>query len=400
MAPEGKKKILFVDDDPNILNGLKRMLRRMSTEWDMVFVESGAEALEYMKRNPIDVVVSDMKMPGMDGAHLLEQAMNEHPEVVRIVLSGYSDKETVLKSVQVAQQYLSKPCDPDKLRATIERACALRNILTNHSLKRVISQISSLPSLPELYQEILEELHSIEPSIQKIGDIIEKDVAMTAKILQLVNSAFFGMPRHIGSPHQAVTLLGLETVKALVLSVKVFSQFEETKVPRKFFDTLWKHSMKTGRLVREIVKVEKVEKEIAEDSYMAALLHDVGKLVLAASFPEDYREIIGVSLLKKAPIRTTEQEKFGTTHAEVGAYLMGIWGLPDNIIEALAFHHRPAKCPVNRFAPLTAVHVASAIEHQCDPRNEIDYSGEVDLDHLARLGVAERFEVWKRLSIE
>ncbi len=400
MAQAAKKRILFVDDEPNVLSGLKRMLRGMRREWDMVFVESGPEALAQLNTIPFDVIVSDMKMPGMDGVQLLEQAMKEHPEVVRIVLSGHSEKETVLKSVRVAQQYLSKPCDPETLKLTIDRACALRDILINDSLKRVVSSIESLPSLPELYQEILEELQSDEPSIQKIGSIIEKDVAMTAKILQLVNSAFFGLPRHISSPQQAVTLLGIETTKALVLSVKVFSEFHNKKIPRKFLDALWSHSIATGKIVREIVKVENVEKGLADESYMAALLHDVGKLVLAASFPEGYGQIIKESNSEQVPIRIKELERFNTTHAEVGAYLMGVWGLPDAIVEALAFHHRPAECPVGRFAPLTAIHVASALEHLFNAKNQIDYSGEMDRRHLERLGLAERLELWERLSME
>ncbi|MBW2027401.1 MAG: HDOD domain-containing protein, partial [Deltaproteobacteria bacterium] len=238
--------------------------------------------------------------------------------------------------------------------------------------------MDSLPSLPKLYQEIMAEIQSEDPSIQKVGEIIAKDVGMTAKILQLVNSAFFGMPRHIKSPQQAVTLLGLETVKALVLSVQIFSQFDGTKIPKKFLEGLWHHSMATGSYVRQIIKTEEVEKTLADDTYMAAVLHDVGKLILAASFPDRYRELIKKSRENRLPIRHFELEDFGTTHAEVGAYLMGLWGLPDAIVEALAFHHRLAQCPVQRFAPLIAVHVASALEHQANNEEQIDYSEELD----------------------
>ncbi len=391
----GKKRILFVDDEPNVLSGLRRMLRGMRREWDMVFVENGAQALERLSKDPFDVIISDMKMPEMDGAELLTKVKEQYPEVVRIILSGHSDKEMILRSVRSAQQYLSKPCDAESLKSTIERACALRDILANESLKAVISGIETLPSLPELYQEIMEELQSGDPSIQNIGRIIEKDVGMTAKILQMVNSAFFGLPRHISSPQQAVALLGLETVKALVLSVQVFSQFDGKKIPRKFMDSLWKHSMATGSLVRVILKCEEVDKETADDAYMAALLHDIGKLILAESFPEKYQAIIKEVAAQKIPIRHKEQEVFGTTHAQVGAYLMGLWGLPDNMVEAIAFHHVPNECPVERFVPLIAVHVASALEHQGS--SEIDYGEEISREHLCRLGLEERLEQWESL---
>ncbi|RLB26100.1 MAG: two-component system response regulator [Deltaproteobacteria bacterium] len=392
-----KKKILFVDDEPNVLNGLRRMLRGMRKEWDMHFAEGGEQALNLLSTTRFDVIISDMRMPGMDGAELLSIVMQKYPEVVRIVLSGHSDKEMILRSVRPAQQYLSKPCDAQTLKSTIDRACALRNILVDESLKKVISSLDSLPSLPELYQEILHELQSEDPSIQKVGDIISKDVGMTAKILQLVNSAFFGLPRHISNPQQAVTLLGLETVKALVLSVQVFSQFDDAEIPHSFLDALWHHSMGTGKIVREIVRAEKVEKDLADDTFMAAVLHDVGKLILAASFPEQYKQLIKKCSEAKLPLRHAERERFGTTHAEVGAYLMGLWGLPDTIVEALAFHHRLAECPVERFAPLIAVHVASALEHESHVREEADYSNEIDLQHLAKLGMDGRLEGWRKL---
>ncbi|MBW1731727.1 MAG: HDOD domain-containing protein [Deltaproteobacteria bacterium] len=400
MANKTKKKILFVDDEPSVLSGLKRMLRGMRAEWDMSFVESGEKALELLGKDRFDVIVSDMRMPGMDGAELLTLVMKQYPEVVRIVLSGHSDREMILRSVRPAQQYLSKPCDAETLKSTVTRACALRDLLVEDSLKRVVSQMDSLPSLPKLYQEIMAEIQSEDPSIQKVGEIIAKDVGMTAKILQLVNSAFFGMPRHIKSPQQAVTLLGLETVKALVLSVQIFSQFDGTKIPKKFLEGLWHHSMATGSYVRQIIKTEEVEKTLADDTYMAAVLHDVGKLILAASFPDRYRELIKKSRENRLPIRHFELEDFGTTHAEVGAYLMGLWGLPDAIVEALAFHHRLAQCPVQRFAPLIAVHVASALEHQANNEEQIDYSEELDTEHLNRLELADRLDPWKEACNE
>lgn len=400
MANKTKKKILFVDDEPSVLSGLKRMLRGMRAEWDMSFVESGEKALELLGKDRFDVIVSDMRMPGMDGAELLTLVMKQYPEVVRIVLSGHSDREMILRSVRPAQQYLSKPCDAETLKTTVARACALRDLLVEDSLKRVVSQMDSLPSLPKLYQEIMAEIQSEDASIQKVGEIIAKDVGMTAKILQLVNSAFFGMPRHIKSPQQAVTLLGLETVKALVLSVQIFSQFDGTKIPKKFLEGLWHHSMATGSYVRQIIKTEEVEKTLADDTYMAAVLHDVGKLILAASFPDRYRELIKKSRENRLPIRHFELEDFGTTHAEVGAYLMGLWGLPDAIVEALAFHHRLAQCPVQRFAPLIAVHVASALEHQANNEEQIDYSEELDTEHLNRLELADRLDPWKEACNE
>jgi len=220
-----KRRILFVDDEPMVLKGLQRSLRKMRDEWEMTFASNSKEALDILGSEPYDVIVSDLRMPEMDGAQLLAEVKSKHPEVVRIILSGQVEQETTFKSVQLAHQSLSKPCDADILKHTLNKLFALRNLLEDESIKRIVSQTETLPSLPAVYTEVVGELQSPEPSVQKIGDIISKDMGMAAKILQVVNSAFFGLVRKISNPKEAVMLLGTETIKALVLSVKIFSEF-------------------------------------------------------------------------------------------------------------------------------------------------------------------------------
>lgn len=207
-----KLSVLFVDDEPHVLQGLQRMMRSMRQEWEIITAGGGLEALDLLSRKPVDVVVTDMRMPGMDGTQLLNEIKNSYPQIVRIILSGQSDREMILKSVRPAHQYLAKPCNDEILKSTIERSCWLRDLLADNSLKQLISRIDSLPSLPTLYLEILRELESPYSSMQKIGEIISRDIGMTAKILQMVNSAFFGFRRHIASPAEAAELLGLETI--------------------------------------------------------------------------------------------------------------------------------------------------------------------------------------------
>ena len=224
-----KKRILFVDDEPKILEGLQRTLRSMRQEWEMQFAGSGQEALECLSKEPFDVVVSDMRMPGMDGAQLLKEVMRLYPQIARIILSGHSDQEIVLKSVRIAHQYLAKPCEAETLKSVVTRTCALRELLADDAVRRMVSNMDSIPSLPSLYAEIMEEIQSPNASIQRVGKIISKDMGMTTKILQLVNSAFFGLRRHVSSPSQAVSLLGLDTIRALVLSVHIFTHFDSQK---------------------------------------------------------------------------------------------------------------------------------------------------------------------------
>jgi YesN/AraC family two-component response regulator len=186
-----KKRILFVDDDPNVLQGLRRMFRPLRHEWDMTFIESGQEALALLAHTPCDVVVSDMRMPEMNGVQLLMAVKERYPHIIRIVLSGYAGHELLLPSVKLAHQYLSKPCDAAILQTAINRTCTLYELLSKETLQRLVAGITLLPSLPTLYQEIMEAVHSPNSSLAQIGKIIEQDLGMTAKILQLVNSAFF-----------------------------------------------------------------------------------------------------------------------------------------------------------------------------------------------------------------
>ena len=390
-----KKKILFVDDEPNILQGLRRMLRNMNDEWDMSFAENGYEALDILSKDSFDVVVSDMRMPRMNGAELLDEIRKRHPQIVRIILSGHSDKELILKSVRSTHQYLSKPCDAEKLKETVHRSCALRDFLEHDSLKRIISQVDSLPSLPSLYAEVMDELQSSDVSTKKVGEIIAKDLGMSAKILQLVNSAFFGLPVHISSPSQAVNLLGIDTVKSLVLTAEIFSIYDQKKLPGFSIETLWEHCMSTSTIAKEIAKSENTDSTLIDEAFMAGILHDVGKLIIAGSLPDNYKNVLELVRSEKISLSHAEYLSLGATHAEMGAYLLGLWGLPNSIVEAVAFHHCPGKSLTHSFNPLTAVHMANVLDHveKDHPSSDETIPG-VDYAYLAELGLIERISQW------
>ncbi len=393
-----KKRVLFVDDETKVLQGLKRMLRTMRKEWEMDFATSGELALSKMEEQPFDVVVSDMRMPGMDGAELLTHVMNRFPNAVRIVLSGQADKEAMLRSIGPSHQYLSKPCDAEMLKQIVGRACGLRDILTSDRLS-FISQMEGLPSLPEIYTELVEELKSDEPSIAFVTRLIEKDVGMTAKILQLVNSAYFGVRKHVSSTAMAIKLLGLENVRSLVLFANVFSQVSMSHAVEGFSpETLWKHSGAVGQLCQEILRSEKKEKEMIDNALTAGLLHDCGKLVFAANIGKDFGDAMRMARKEEIPLSQAEEETIGASHADAGAYLLGLWGLPDAIIEAVAFHHAPSKCFDSELSALTAVHVADALmrEYADSP----DHAGPTDLDpnYISTIGVDDKIESWRKLA--
>jgi putative nucleotidyltransferase with HDIG domain len=397
MSEIAKKRILFVDDEPMVLMGLQRTLRKMRAEWEMAFTSSSKEALDILGQQQMDVIISDLKMPEIDGMQLLGEVKARHPRVVRILLSGHHEHEMTLQSVQYAHQNLSKPCDTVVLKQTLAKLFALQDILSDESLKKIVSQIESLPSLPSIYSEILDEMHSKDPSIKKVGDIIAKDLSMTAKILQVVNSVFFGLSRKISSPQEAVMLLGLNTIKSLVLSVKIFAEFSQKKFSWFNIDELFNHSMAVSAFAKAIVKSEKLGQDVMAYSLMAGLLHDLGKLILATNFQQTYQQVLTAAKGSDQNLWDLEYDAFGTSHAEIGAYLMGLWSLETPIIEAIAFHHRPANSMSENMGLLTAVHIANAIDHISQPATNGSPDLQYDLQYLDTLGLTDRIPEWRRV---
>jgi HD-like signal output (HDOD) protein/CheY-like chemotaxis protein len=392
------KTLLFVDDEFRVLQGLQRQLRSMRNEWDMNFADGGRKALDFMAERPVDVLISDMMMPEMDGAELLTEVSNRHPNTVRIVLSGHAEREAVLRLVGPAHQYLSKPCDAEELRAAVARAFALRDLLSNERLKQLATQIKCLPTLPTLYQQLTDELRKEDASMEQIGEIISHDIGMTAKILQLVNSAFFGLAQPISSLAEAVMYLGLSTVRALVLSLQVFSQFKNPALEGFSLDALADHCWKTAVLARRIGRLESNDTKVMDQCFLAGLLHDVGRIILADGLPEQYKKAWHDARQQHQPVWQAEQMEFGATHADVGAYLLGLWGLPNPIVEAVALHHFPSICAAPGFSPLIAVHVANAFAHEKDgsPAESIHIATET----LTKLGLADRLADWRDICFK
>jgi HD-like signal output (HDOD) protein len=390
MSEKGRHRthrVLFVDDEPKLLQAIHRTLRGMRHEWEMAFADSGQKALGMMKEKPFQVVVTDIRMPEMDGVALLTETMKHYPKTIRVALSGQADKDLMARSTRVAHQFLSKPCKVEMLKSTISNGC---------SLSSMIGRIDSLPSLPALYTELVDELNSSDGSIKKVGEIISKDLAMTAKILHLSNSAFFGFRTQISSPSKAAVLLGMDTVKTLVLSLQVFSQFKLNKKLTAFIEHLQGHSVRTGILAKNIAKEADQDRVTIDHAFMAGTLHDLGKLIFAAKFPDQYQVIIDKVKNENSPFSECERATFGVTHSEMGAYLTGLWGLPAAIVEAIAFHHNPSKCVFQQFSPLTAAHLADVMVHQKSDTDGERCSGQFDGDYLSTLNLTDKLPEWQK----
>lgn len=385
-----KSQVLFVDDEALILQGLQRSMRVMRNEWEMTFVDNAAAALAFMEKQPVDVIVSDMRMPAMNGAQLLGEVMKRYPKTVRLILSGHADQDLILQCVGSTHQFLSKPCDPEQLRATVTRAMALESKLKNERLQQLVGRMEHLPSVPSLYSEIVDRMHDPETTLDDIGAIIAKDIGMTANILKLVNSAFFGLRRQVANPAEAVAYLGLDTIKSLVLSTHAFSKFETLKVEGFSLTQLWDHSMQTAAAAKRLVQVELNDRKLMDEAFVSGLLHDAGKTALAFNFPDQYGKILERAKSGGVDFLQVECDTFGASHADVGGYLLGLWGLPTPVVEAIALHHQPMLTATDSFTPLTAVHVANAIINAGTAREP-----EVDAGYLERLKLADRLNGWR-----
>lgn len=395
-----KKKILFVDDEPNILSGLKRMLRSQRNEWDMQFAEGGKAALEVMANEAFDAVISDMRMPGMDGAQLLEEVKKLYPESVRFVLSGHSDQELVMRSVGPSHQYLSKPCEPELLVATLADAFALREVLASDSLRKLVAGMTSLPSLPTIYARLVEKMQDEDSSIKEVGAIVEEDPAISAKILQLVNSAYFGLGRQVSSPAEAANFLGMDVIKGLVMSEGVFSQFDPATVKALSLDKQRSVSLQVSSIARKIAREEEASQVELDQAFLGGLLHDIGTLVLASNATEEYTRARDMAKEQEISISEAEVEVFGTTHAEVGAYMLGLWGIDDTVVSAVAYHHHPENSPGTTFSPLVAVYVASVGVENMLSDSPQEFSEALNMEYLEKIGMTDRIDDWNTLCVE
>jgi HD-like signal output (HDOD) protein len=400
LPEDRKRRILFVDDESLILEGLQRVLRAQRNEWEMVFANCGNQALAELEAGPFDVIVTDMRMPGQDGVALLEQVKERFPAVVRIVLSGFVEKDSALRAIPVAHQYLAKPCEPSKLREVIERCCSAGNYLEDDATRRVVGAVGELPSLPRHTAMLLDAIQDPNASIPQIAKLVEQDVGITAKVLQLVNSAFFGIPREISSVCQAVSYLGLHVLKSLLLSAEVYKMFRPSKqAPGFSFEGFQEHSHLTARIASRLP----LPASMTSTAVVAAILHDSGMLVLSARRSHEFGQVLAVARKDKRPVWRVEEELLGTSHAEVGAYLLGVWGLPQPIVQAVAQHHRPSPEPPAQ-ARLTipaAVYIADVLALECQAASRCEFpTAHEGFDPAYLTGLGEEIEGWRGIAAE
>jgi putative nucleotidyltransferase with HDIG domain len=351
------KRILFVDDERPVLDGLRSRLHRQCGKWEMIFVDSGAAAIERMREHSYDVIVTDMRMPTMDGAELLQTVSTCWPETIRIVLSGYAELDQTARLIPIAHQYLSKPCQPHHLENVVDRCLLLHELLQAPKLRAIVGRIRKLPALPKIYTALQNTLRNENVTLAEVAALVEADAALAARVLQIVNSAFFRLARRISNIEQAVGYLGFTTIRNLSLSAELFSRWAGVTRTGPDLDKLQLHA----HAVAAAASVLTLKTSVADDAMLAGLLHDIGYWVLAQESPDELTRAVELATAEALPLHAAETQVMGASHAEVGAYLLGIWGLPYAVVEAVAHHHQPERVSHSEFDVLAALTVAHSL---------------------------------------
>jgi HD-like signal output (HDOD) protein len=395
-----KKNILLVGKDPALVREWRNRIddpANAQIVWTAEFAGTGAEAFGLTNKFKYDAIVADVCLPDMNGVELLDQIMDRHPGSIRVAMSDIADMANTVKCIGKAHHHILKPCDVQTMINALNDAVELEAWMPSEAVQKLMTQMRRIPSPPNIYFEVISELRSPNASVERIADLIAQDPAITAKLLQLANSAVFGLHMQIVRPIEAISYLGLETSATLMLLAHTFSSFAQLELSGFSVESLWRHSVLTGQLARRIAQTEDATGEIIDQAFTAGLLHDIGKLLVGANLPAAFGQVM--TLARKANCSAWEAENQlipGASHAELGGCVLGIWKLPRPVVEAVALHHRPGRLIEPVFSPLTAVHAANVIAHEVCPQDMALAPSKLDVDYLKDLGLERRVEEWQQ----
>ncbi len=385
------QRVLFVDDEPFVLRAVERGLRRHAGRWQLAFADSADDALEEMAKSPTDVIVTDISMPHTSGIELLHRVRQAYPDTVRVIMSGNIEHEIATGALPVAHQFVAKPWQRDHLVEVIERALRVRELLAAPALRVVLGRMSAMPSIPACYDQLARIVDDPHVDPATIAALIEHDEGIENRVLQSANSPFFGLSQRVRRVSEAVHALGGHMIKNLVLVAEVFRLFEEKRCAAGFsLSAEQHHAMLIGAVASAIAPPG-----LGEACFTAGLLHDLGKLIIAAEMPERWVTVATIAAHEQSVSTALELAHIGATHGEIGAYLLGIWGMPADLVEAVAFHHRPLRAGRAMLGPLAMVHLANALVGEA--------LGEHDsLDHayVEALGVGDQLDAWRATARE
>lgn len=389
------RRVLFVDSSPEAFVGLQEQMSDAGPPWQVDYAASGEQALAVLAAEPVDVIIVDEQLAPMDGVTLLTRVREKHPTTIRMILSQSSAANRPSLAAIVAHRVLAKPCNVSELALMVRRSCALRTLTGETEAYRRTMAAAALPSKPGVYMELNRVLSDPTWQPSQVSAAVERDVAMSAKVLQLANSALFGLTQNVTAVKDAVVYLGVETVKSLALTAEAFGKLGPRNTTDFSFDAFQNHAMLVARITAAMLPTGRAQQE----AVTAALLHDIGKLVIISDGSTRWSQLKRQAAAREIPVHELEQENDGVTHADIGAYLLSLWGLPDAIVEAVAHHHTAGRVPGVALDSVVAVHVANALAHELEPAAD-DAPPHTGLDEelIGRLGLESRVELWRNAA--
>lgn len=385
--------ILFVDDEVDILAGLQNTLRKRTDEWDMKFVMSSKEALEVLANAKFDIIVSDMQMPGMDGAELLAIVQELYPHMTRFLLTGQADRQSILRTIPVTHQFIYKPCSPENLLDLLDRTCALHSRIQNEIVRRLVSTAQSVPSVPKVAARIAGLMARENASILDIAKVIESDPGLGARVLQVSNSAAMRRSRKFTNISDAVCFIGLECAKSLAMAHEVFRATPENRPFIRLLERTYSKSCLATALVTEYLEGHP---EVGTAT-TASLLRDIGLIVSASVSPEIYRLAMDANA-KSESLIFLENTCFGVTHAEIGGNLLALWGIPMAVVEAVACHHSLQDSTIEPVI-MAAIHISDVIAESPNATKD-EISSSINWEFLEANGLVEKANEWLEFDVQ
>ena len=367
--------------------------------WSVSRVDTAEEMLERIQQYHYDIIIIGISdNPELVLAGLI-QVIRISPDAVRIAVTGNLSPAIAARVSEVTHSSLPENCTDVQISLAVEQALKVASLIRKPEIKDFIGRIERLPSLPDIYEALNTALLSGQSNARDIAQIVERDPVMSAKVLQLVNSAFFGLERQIYRLNEAVTILGVRLIRDLTLASHIFEAFPQSAEWTSFsFSQIHSRSMLVARLAQDICRSVKADRHVQGQAFLAGLLHDFGMIMLASHDPEKYRLVMSKASDLSQPLYVVEKMNIGVSHAEAGAYLLGLWNLPPKVIEAVLFHHFPGSCPSGDFQPLTAVHIADALLPSVNNGIGCSVSSQLSMKYIDRLGLKSHLNQWEVMA--
>lgn len=360
------KRVLCVHDDPAVLERLRRILLEQERDWDVRLCEDEESAMSAIHAWTPDVVCAGIRPPVLDGIVLLTRVRDRSPETIRIALGGL-EKDEVLRAHRIAHRAVSETAEPAAFVETLRRPLLLRDLVASPPLRSMLGKVGQLPAAPHVYAELTRRLDDPRVTVGELGSLVEQDTTLAAQVLRIANSAYFGRDRAVASLSDAAARLGTRLLRSLVLTAEVYGGFAIPPRLVPVAEEIQRHASLVARLASSL----EPRTAWAEDAFAAGLLHDLGKLVLLARVPDLFADLLADAEASCRDLHEVELGRLGAHHGTLGACVLGMWGLPSTVVQAVLAHEEPPAELPRALDAVRAVAIANRLAHDATDSEEV-----------------------------